>query len=406
MFGTIPDSNGWPLDAALQFTTTITQVQATFTYTGMENGLPWERVWYFGTQELVRGSGVWDAGAAGHLTLFTQVQSQEFVPGRYRLALFVDGELVTEGSFVLVEPDTPTTKPIQVAYTVWDNDHSQIQMSQLEAIPGNIDSVTIAKPIPVQDFARYPTWSPTTDEILYYGETGLHQDETDGTSGLWLFNNDQNQSHQVAEANWPQSLMWSPNGTQVASATDDPQLIIWAGLQNTPFSGPPGEQPAWSPEGLRLAYRGCSGEGWGMYTANVISTTIDIDSIRQLTTSDDYWPSWSPDGQKLVFMRRNDDKQTIFSLDIDGTNLTQLTSKNNLATTPVWTPGGKILYRMKQDNQWGLYLMETDGSNPQFLLETPSNPEWRPDPPAVSRNQILVEPTPTPPPKPRVEVPA
>ena len=52
-FATRQDDNGWPLDAALQFTTTVTRVQAFLGYDGMRNGMTWERVWYFGDQEML-----------------------------------------------------------------------------------------------------------------------------------------------------------------------------------------------------------------------------------------------------------------------------------------------------------------------------------------------------------------
>ena len=82
-----------------------------------------------------------------------------------------------------------------------------------------------------------------------------------------------------------------------------------------------------------------------------------------------------------------------------------MTNSSDIETTPVWTPDGQILYRARRNDTWGLYLMEADGGNPRLLLETPSEPDWEPDAPAISSNQVLIEPTPPPPPKPRVQVP-
>src|SRR5687768_1127162 len=86
-FATGQDAKGWPLSPTLQFTTTMTRVQAFFGYAGMENGVNWERVWSFGDQELTRGQGVWDAGPRGQLTLHVEAGEGGFVPGRYILAL-------------------------------------------------------------------------------------------------------------------------------------------------------------------------------------------------------------------------------------------------------------------------------------------------------------------------------
>ncbi|MDX1522111.1 MAG: hypothetical protein R3264_10825, partial [Anaerolineae bacterium] len=51
-FATKNDATGWPTDARLQFTTAISRVQASFSYNHMHDNLTWERVWYFGNQEL------------------------------------------------------------------------------------------------------------------------------------------------------------------------------------------------------------------------------------------------------------------------------------------------------------------------------------------------------------------
>jgi dipeptidyl aminopeptidase/acylaminoacyl peptidase len=65
------------------------------------------------------------------------------------------------------------------------------------------------------------------------------------------------------------------------------------------------KQPAWSPDGARLAFvseRGGIGHVWiqaianGMVSGNPLQLTSGPDQ--------DYFPSWSPDGGSLAFLRR------------------------------------------------------------------------------------------------------
>jgi TolB protein len=48
-------------------------------------------------------------------------------------------------------------------------------------------------------------------------------------------------------------------------------------------------------------------------------------------------PSWSPDGEKIVYHSRRDGSTQIYSMDADGQNKRQLTRGGN-HTQPVWVP--------------------------------------------------------------------
>jgi hypothetical protein len=60
------------------------------------------------------------------------------------------------------------------------------------------------------------------------------------------------------------------------------------------------ETPAWSPDGLKVAFTSNHNGGFQLYTLNMITG-----GITQLTTSatPPRWPSWSPDNNQIVFQR-------------------------------------------------------------------------------------------------------
>ncbi|MCK6626250.1 MAG: hypothetical protein L6R45_13880 [Anaerolineae bacterium] len=387
-FATRQGNDGWPLDTALQFTTTVTKVLATFSYIGLENGLPWERVWYFGHQELSRGSGVWDAGPQGHLTVQVAAGEGGFAPGVYKLEIYVAGRLMSQGAFNLVKPDTPAQRPVQVAYTTWDGTTHQLHLLDLTT---NLTETLISS-------ARGPAWSPDAVGLLFYNEAD--------PAGLQVFNMGQKKAYSLSQEPFFQTAAWSPNRAYVAAAKSTeqgPQLILGDLNHNKSYPGPMGATPAWSPEGQRLAYRGCTDEGWNISTIRVISSTFDFNSIQRLSQGDDSQPAWSWDGQQLAFVRQENHNQDIYVMKADGSNLIRLTDHPAADVSPAWTPAGRLLFRSLRDGQWGLYGMNSDGSNQRLLITTPAQTDWQPDPLAVSTDVLIVTPDP---PKPQPQIPA
>ena len=79
----------------------------------------------------------------------------------------------------------------------------------------------------------------------------------------------------------------------------------------------------------------------------------DGSNPTQLTFSGDYddiTPSWSPDGKKIVFASNNGrdlkgrSNFDIWTMNADGSEVTQLTTNGSLDDHPVWDPKGKYIY--------------------------------------------------------------
>jgi Tol biopolymer transport system component len=394
-FAANSDGSGWPLRPTLQFTGSITQVQAFFGYTGMTNGLAWERVWLFGDQELTRGQGSWDAGPQGQLTVHVAATAEGFVPGRYFLELYVEDQLLSKGSFLIVDPLTSTQRSVQVAYTTLNTDTVQLNLLNLD----NDETQ------PLLAGGISPTWSRNGIDLMFYSPGGVEG----GSRGIWVRNLRRQENVQVIAEPFSKPIAWSPDGIHVATFVvkeGRPNLVLWNVATRQAVNGPPGETPGWSPEGRRLAYRGCTAEGWNISIIEIIGDSFVYDSLRRLTSGDDSLPSWSWDSQQIAFVRNEAGNQDIYVINVDGSNLTRLTEDPAVDTFPAWTPDGRLLFRSLREDGWGIYLMEADGSDQRRLLEATSEASWEADPLAVSTDIQLIEPTSTPKPQPKVHVPA
>jgi hypothetical protein len=118
--------------------------------------------------------------------------------------------------------------------------------------------------------------------------------------------------------------------------------------------------------------------------------TMDLDGSNQtrLTTDVAYddQPKWSPDSSKIVFMSDRDGNFEIYKMNADGTTQQRMTNNPAADGFPAWSPdGSKIAFvrgDLRNPSTFEIYVMDANGNN-QVRLTTDSAidgvPSWSPD---------------------------
>ena len=81
---------------------------------------------------------------------------------------------------------------------------------------------------------------------------------------------------------------------------------------------------------------------------------------------------------KITFVRVIHNDQDIWSVNPDGSGLTQLTHDTTDSNSAAWSPDGLTIAFYSNRSPPGIYLMDADGSNERFLAPG-SDPTWSPD---------------------------
>jgi Tol biopolymer transport system component len=172
---------------------------------------------------------------------------------------------------------------------------------------------------------RLFSWSPDGTNLLYAGGGVGFKEAMAGTptpeSPLRLVEAD---GWNIRPLNapfifgWGFKPVWSPNGRYIALVGSNPdQAYGCAG------KFPPGEGPDWQI---------CRFQGTSIYIEDVLTG-----ETRRLVSGIE--PVWSPDGSMIAFLSSQSGSPEIWAINVDGTDLHQLTDDGQSKETFVWFQG-------------------------------------------------------------------
>ena len=236
-----------------------------------------------------------------------------------------------------------------------------------------------------------PSWSPDGERIVFTSER-------DGNSEIYVMDADGSNPRRLTEnPKNDQFPSWSPDGKRIAFMSDrdgdflhfDIYVMATDGgnqqnITNNPFDE---RYPSWSPDGERIAFSsrrdGHFRNKFGL-TDEIYVMDVDGDNQRRLTNNRgwDWFPSWSPDGERIAFAsdRRGDFVNfEIYVMDADGGNQRRLTENRHEDSSPSWSPDGKrITFNSRRDGNLEIYVMDANGGNQQRLTNNNRQDDFQP----------------------------
>jgi TolB protein len=92
-------------------------------------------------------------------------------------------------------------------------------------------------------------------------------------------------------------------------------------------------------------------------------------------------PSWSPNGQEIVYVSDRSGKPMLYVMDRDGAGDRRITYDYTYCGSPAWSPRGDRIAFVADGKNLNIYTIAPDGSDPVRLTSGGSNenPVWSPD---------------------------
>jgi Tol biopolymer transport system component len=188
-------------------------------------------------------------------------------------------------------------------------------------------------------------WSPDGREIVFVGRCGITIATATG-------------AHRRCISVDGGDPSWSPDGSRLVLEKNTPssytlQIVTRGGrlLRTIPIKVGFPANLAWSPLGDRIAFDASDVHA----EPGIYSIREDGTALERLTTVGDSQPNWSPDGRRILFVRRS---YELWIMDADGTNEQKLlvvphrAAPDDASASAVWSPDGTKIASSSPGARW------------------------------------------------------
>lgn len=376
-------------------------------------------------------------------------------PATYRLG-YVSAALPSLVSAVPGEPAAPVLPEVNVISDADVRAGMLVWVQQREA--GGSDLYVAQSPTATptrltNDGAlnRHPALSPDGRQVAFTSDRG-------GNHDIWVIPVTGGSPRQLT--NHPgddTNPTWSPDGQQIAfdSTRHDPAGEIY----RMPATGGPAirlttdpaadTQPAWSPDGQRIAFSttrfGTASTLPTSAVATVPATGGAVTRVTPATVGDAAEPAWSPDGRRLAFVSTQTDpsgdvfvldgtqvipvandphraelhptwqdgrvvhitistneSEDVWSTDPTGRDRRDVTARSSDENGPAYSPDGlRLAYSAAWWDEWErIVVADADGRNPRIIAppgtvdgDRDTDPAWSPDGTMLAFTRQPADPT-------------
>lgn len=185
---------------------------------------------------------------------------------------------------------------------------------------------------------------------------------------------------------------WSPDGRRLAYASrqDGNWEIYIADLvtgsnQRMTFDLSFQANPAWSPDGEWLVYESYQGDNLDIYVLRVDGSQAPI-RLPGSSDAPDFSPAWSPDGRRIAFVSLRTGNADIFTFNLDDSALVNVTNTPNINEDhPAWQPvtgadaADRIAYSALDGGAEKIFVRSTVRLNePAQVITFGRAPSWSP----------------------------